>query len=89
MSRKKRIFPASALTVRMHWTLAYCPCLLADPEFFRGRLVVVDLETRDVMDKEREWEMSKKQNDRRGPIRCLDRPTDQRRLEISRSCLEG
>jgi hypothetical protein len=54
MSRKKRIFPASALSDCMHWTLAYCPCLLADPEFFRGRLVVVDLETRDVMDKDRE-----------------------------------
>ena len=39
---------------RLHaWIMALCPCSLEDPEFFRGLLVVVDLEVRDVMEKER------------------------------------
>ncbi len=39
---------------RLHvWLLAHCPCSLEDPEFFRGLLVVVDMEVRDVMARER------------------------------------
>jgi len=39
------------------------------------------MEVCDLMDKEREQEKSKKRNDRRGPIRRPDRPTDLRRFE--------
>ena len=53
MSEKKCILSRECVD-RLHaWILAHCPCSLEDPEFFRGLLVVVDMEVRDVMDKER------------------------------------
>jgi hypothetical protein len=39
---------------RLHaWTLAHCPLHSKKPSFFRGLLVVVDMEVRDVMARER------------------------------------
>ncbi len=53
MSEKKCILSRECVE-RLHaWIMAHCPCSLEDPEFFRGLLVVVDLEVRDVMEKER------------------------------------
>jgi len=51
---KKRCILSRECVDRLHaWILAHCPCSLEDPEFFRGLLVVVDMEVRDVVDKER------------------------------------
>jgi hypothetical protein len=53
MSKRKCILSRECVD-RLHvWLLAHYPCALEDPEFFRGLLVVVDLEVREVIDKER------------------------------------
>ena len=53
MSRKKCILSRECVD-RLHTgRMAHCPCSLEDPEFFRGLLVVVDMEVREVIGKER------------------------------------
>ncbi len=53
MSRKKCILSRECVD-RLHtWIMAHCPCSLEDPEFFRGLLVVVDTEVREVIGKDR------------------------------------
>ena len=53
MAKKKCLLSRECVD-RLHaWVLAHCPYSLEDPEFFRGLLVVVDMEVRAVMDKER------------------------------------
>ena len=52
MTRKKCILSRECVD-RLHaWIMAHCPCSLEDPEFFRGLLVVVDTEVREVIGKE-------------------------------------
>src|SRR3954454_15134580 len=51
---KKRCILSRECVDRLHaWIMAHCPCSLEDPEFFRGLLVVVDMEVRDAVDKVR------------------------------------
>lgn len=53
MSKKKCILSRECID-RLHaWVLAHCPCALEDPEFFRGMLVVVDMEVREVIGRDR------------------------------------
>ncbi len=53
MAKKKCLLSRECVD-RLHaWILAHCPCSLEDPEFFRGLLVVVDMEVRAVMDEGR------------------------------------
>ena len=57
MAKKKCLLSRECVD-RLHaWVLAHCPCALEDPEFFRGLLVVIDLELRAELEAEqaRRW----------------------------------